>query len=144
MYSVHDTTDLGTHSDSSPSFCPQTHTCFSLRSWFRLSLALNKCPRLLVQHGMKRKSIYSLTLLVWMCAPTGNEGNWLTQVDVQIVRSYCPSHCLPISGDVTDCAQWKSVSGSWHVLPPRRSAPEAQLLSYLCHILVQLYAAATT
>lgn len=118
MYSVHATTDLGTLSDSSPSFCPQTHACFSLRSWFRLDLALKKYPRLLVQHGMKRKSIYSLTLLVWMCALSGNEGNWLTQVDVQIVRCYCPCHCLPISGDVTDCAQWKSVFYFWQLARP--------------------------
>lgn len=66
------------------SLCTQTHTDFSLPTWFRLKLALKELCWCSAACSESQFKCRSLMLFLLLCALGGNEGNWLTQVDVQI------------------------------------------------------------
>lgn len=86
---------------------------------------------------------HSLKLMELPCAPSGNEENWLTQVDVHIsvggwwlLLSLLLFACFRTCGPLCSMKIYILFLGAgrctvnWHVLPTSRSTPEAHFLSF--------------
>lgn len=83
----------------------------------------------------------SCCCVLWVEMKEIGSHKWMSRFQWEADGCHCPSYCLSASGEVANCAQWKLAfyfwelagglvgPGSWHTLPPHRSAPEAHFLS---------------